>query len=153
MVKVEDEDPFPEEPEEPLTAEEARDACLKREAALKGELTTCKKESAGGTADSTLAKELIASSCPGQHNKYGTIGGKEYKFWCHRYHNLNNVKETHQKINTMLDCVKLCNARSWCKHVVHGVYETNCRLYAWAVSHATVPGLDSLPLNAAVLKW
>ncbi|CVL00314.1 uncharacterized protein FMAN_09807 [Fusarium mangiferae] len=102
--------------EEVTAFHEDKESGLAREAFLNEQLTThreelatCHKHSAGCAADSTLAKELIASSCPGQHGKYGIIGGKQYKFWCHRYHNLRDPKETHNSINTMLDCIKLCN--------------------------------------------
>ncbi|KAF4963761.1 hypothetical protein FSARC_8244 [Fusarium sarcochroum] len=165
MQKVveEVEDPFAveEDVEDPfaLDCEGEKADCLLREANLKVELATAQAqliaseaESTTGKADSALIKDMLAANCPSQHSKYGIVAGKEYKFWCTRYHDPSSPKEKHPNVNTMEACVKLCTARSWCTYALHGAFQTNCQLYDRKVSHTTSPGHTDNMWNCAVKK-
>ncbi|KAM0213884.1 hypothetical protein ACHAQD_009097 [Fusarium lateritium] len=139
-------DPFLPDPEEEIAA------CLEREEALKEQLAASQAESSTGKGDSARLKDILASNCPAQHNKYGTVDGTEYKFWCTRYPDPASPKETHKDIDTMEACVKLCNTRSWCTYVLHGAYLPTCQLYTRAFAHGTSPPNADSQWNSAVKK-
>ncbi|KAJ4195323.1 hypothetical protein NW759_016470 [Fusarium solani] len=55
-------------------------------------------------------------------------------------------------VETFADCMRLCNARSWCSHALHGIHKTACQMYDLKVSSATTPGLYGGGWNCAVKK-
>ncbi|KAF4414863.1 hypothetical protein FACUT_13902 [Fusarium acutatum] len=151
MQKVVDEpedDPFaPEEDPFALDCDAERDECLAQKATLQAELEATKTECASKKADADLAKDILASTCPFQHAKDGTVGGKEYRFWCARWHDDSGSKERHH-VPTMEACLRLCNARSWCTYALHGVFNGFCQLYDRKISYATTPGVCRYDINS-----
>ncbi|KAJ4178472.1 hypothetical protein NW755_013187 [Fusarium falciforme] len=148
MQKVEEDvyDPFTD-PQDPFgsACEDEKAACLLRESNLQAELAKTQTEAED-------SKDLFASSCPVQHTKYTTVGGRDYRIWCSRYHDTSSPKETYNNVDTMAACIKLCSSKSWCTYVLHGNYLTNCQLYERKVSHTTTPGLVGYIWNCAVKK-
>ncbi|KAM0438576.1 hypothetical protein ACHAPT_001328 [Fusarium lateritium] len=148
MQKVEEDtyDPFGVD-EDPFgsNCDDEKAACLLRESNLQAEL-------AKSNSEAEDAKDLFAANCPSKHTKYTTVGGKDYRMWCARYHDASAPKETYNNVDTMSACIKLCTAKSWCTYVLHGIYQTNCQLYDRKVSHGTTPGLYGMVWNCAVKK-
>lgn len=67
-------------------------------------------------------------------------------------HDTSSPKETHNNVDTLADCVKLCTASSWCTYALHGIHQPKCQLYQRAVAFTTTPGLSDNSWNCAVKK-
>ncbi|KAF4468901.1 hypothetical protein FALBO_4190 [Fusarium albosuccineum] len=148
MQKVEEpeeEDPFDEEDPFSAGCESEKAACLQREADLQVQLSQSQ-------SDISEMKEAIEASCPSKHGKYAFVSGQEYRFWCARHHDPSNPKETYSNVATIADCVKICNSKTWCRWVHHGIYQTVCNLFDVNTSHTTQPAQSTVGWNSAVKK-
>ncbi|RGP79775.1 hypothetical protein FLONG3_2088 [Fusarium longipes] len=154
LVKEEkkEEDPFPVEDEDPFAADcdQAKEDCLKREEQLKADLAATQAKASSGEKDLALLKDIQDSSCPKKHGQYGKVDGKDYVFWCVRYHNPEGYKEyTH--VDTMAECAKYCASKSWCTYALHGTFHRGCQLYDRKLSNvAGSPGHSDYQWNCIV---